>query len=82
MANPPRKTAKEVFEQVQQLDPDEREELSALLEQEKSHGWASPELEQAWLEEARRRSKLRAEGKTRAVPGEEFFAGLRRKYAE
>ena len=83
MANPTHKSAEEVFEQVRQLDPEEREKLEELLAAENdSKFFATPEIEQAWLEEARRRTQLRVEGKTLAVPGEEFFAELRRKYAE
>lgn len=76
------KTAQDVYEIICGLSAEERDELSVMLEPGRNEGWASPEIEQAWLEEARRRSQLRAEGKTRSVDGEKVFAELRRKYAE
>ncbi len=81
MAKPTHKTAQEVFEQVQKLDPDEREKLSDMFaaETEAQH-FSSPEIEQAWMDEVRRRRKLHAEGKTHDVPSEKVFADLRRKY--
>ena len=63
------KTAQDVYEIICGLSAEERDELSAMLEPGRNDGWASPEIEQAWLEEARRRSQLRAEGKTRSVVG-------------
>jgi hypothetical protein len=76
------KTVEELYEEARQLSPEERELLAARLIQDTSPGFASPEIEQDWLEEARRRSQLRAEGKTRSLDGEKVFAELRRKYAE
>ena len=76
------KTAQDVYEIICGLSAEERNELLAMLEPGRNDGWASPEIKQAWLEEARRRSQLRAEGKTRSVDGEKVFAELRQKCAE
>jgi len=76
------KTAQDVYEIICGLSAAERDELSAMLAPGRNAGWASPEVKQAWLEEARSRSQLRAEGKTCSVDGEKVFVELRRKYAE
>jgi len=78
------KTAQDVYEVVCQLSPDEREKLSCMLKQglDNPDSWyATPEIAQAWNKEIRRRLKLRAEGKSKDVPGEEFLAQLREKYS-
>ena len=82
MSEPKLKTAEDVYEDALALSETERERLKSMLTNAESSGWASPEIEQAWMDEAQRRSKLRAEGKSRSIPGDEFFAELRRKYAE
>jgi hypothetical protein len=76
------KTVEELYEEARQLSPEERELLAARLIQDTSSGFASPEIEQAWLEEVRRRRSLRVAGNSNTRPGEEVFAELRRKYAE
>ena len=77
------RTLEDIYQDALKLSPDEREHLSNMLAAEtETDAFSSPDIEQAWLEEARRRSQLRAEGKTRSVDGEKVFAELRRKYAE
>jgi hypothetical protein len=81
MAKLTHKTAQEVFEQVQKLDPDEREKLIDMLAAEtETEFFSSPKIEQAWMDEVRRRRQLHAEGKTHDVPSDKVFADLRRKY--
>jgi len=70
------KTAQDVYEIICGLSAEERDELSAMSEPNRIDGWANPEIKQAWLEEARRRSQSRAEGKSRSVDGEKVFAAL------
>jgi hypothetical protein len=83
MAKSGNKTAEEVFEQVQELDSQEREKLIALLDAVTETNFiAPPAIEQAWLDEAGRRREMRLSGKTQTRPGEEVFAVLRRKYVE
>ena len=58
----------ELYEKALQLGEDEREVLLLLLtnaaqSDEENNGWASPEIEQAWMEEIERREQLAAEGK-------------------
>jgi hypothetical protein len=76
------KTAQDVYEIICGLSAEEREELSAMLEHEDSPGWASPEIEQAWLEESRQRVRLIEEGKAGWVDGEQVLAKLRKLVAE
>jgi putative addiction module component (TIGR02574 family) len=79
MSKQPNKTAQDLYEEVQQLSADERELLVAKLNQNDPPGFASPEIETAWLNEVRRRRTLHAQGKTKDVPGEEVFAALHQK---
>jgi len=75
------KTVEELYEEARQLSPEERELLAARLIQDTSSGFASPEIETAWMDEVRRRRRLHAQGKTNDVPGEEVLAALQQKYA-
>jgi len=79
MVKPTHKTAEDVFEAVQQLDPTEREKLSALLEQEKSGGWASPEIEQVWMEESQRRIRMLNSGEMETVSSEDALLRARQR---
>jgi hypothetical protein len=81
MSEPKPKTAKDLYEAAQQLSPDERELLTTMLNQDEAPGFASPDIEAAWLDEVRRRRKLHEQGKTKDVPGEEVFAALQQKYS-
>ncbi len=72
----------ELYENALQLGEDEREVLLLLLtnatqSDEENNGWASPEIEQAWMEEIERREQLAAEGKMKWLPAEEVFRCLR-----
>jgi hypothetical protein len=76
------KTAQDVYEVVRQLSPDERKLLEILMDNDDNSGWASPELEQAWIEECDRRIQLINEGKAGWVDGEQFMQKLRKSLAE
>jgi hypothetical protein len=65
------KTAQDVYEVVRQLSSDERERLEVLMGQDENSGWASPEIQQAWMEEIERREQLHREGKNPDIPWEE-----------
>lgn len=41
-----------------------------------------PEIEAAWLEEVRRRTRLSGEGRVEAIPGEEVLAKARERVRE
>lgn len=75
------KSAQDIYTEALKLSVEERELLVAMLEQNDSPGWASPEIEQAWMEELARRRKLMDEGKVGFVDGEKFLNELRQKYA-
>jgi hypothetical protein len=88
MANPSEKqtpkTAEDIYREALKLSVDEQEKLSCMLTQglqDPDSWYAAPEIAQAWNQEIRRRLKLRAEGKSKDVPGDEFLAQLREKYS-
>ena len=78
------KNAQDVYEIICQLSSDELEKLSCMLKQglyDPDSGYATPEIARAWNEEIRRRLRLRAEGKSKDVPGKDFLAQLREKHS-
>jgi len=68
---PARRTAEEIYQEVQKLSADERELLLAMLQQKDASGLATPEIDQAWVKEIRRRVRLLDEGKMKTIPMEE-----------
>jgi hypothetical protein len=62
------------------LSAEEREEPLRLLTMQADSGWASPAIEQAWIEEIERREKEIAEGKNQWLPGDEVMRQLRDRY--
>lgn len=72
------RTAEDLYREALSLSEDERERLALLLQTSVSRGFASPEIEQAWMEEIKRREKLHAEGKMGSVSWE----GLKRELGE
>ena len=83
MSNPTHKSAEEVFEQVRQLDPEEREKLDELLAAEnESKFFAAPEIEQAWNDEIDRREQLFLAGEMPLVDADEVFRNARKILAE
>ena len=71
------RTVKEVYEDSLKLTEDERAELVKLPAPD-GDGWASPEIEKAWMEEIERREKDYADGKMELIPAEQVFRKLRR----
>ena len=81
------KSVDEIFQDALKLSEDEREVLSLMLTNaarggEKNNGWASPEIEQAWMEEIERREQAYANGEVELIPVEEVFRDLRKITAE
>ena len=74
--------AEELYREALALSAEEREELMRLLSMWANNGYASPEIEKAWMEEIERREKLDAEGKMKWVPGEEVMRDLRKLVSE
>lgn len=62
------KTAEDVYTAALALSETERERLMVMLANQEGSGWASPEIEQAWLEEIQHRVRLLEEGKMATVP--------------
>jgi len=76
------RSAEEIYQDALQLNEEERELLLLRLANEvqgsqENNGWASPEIEQAWMEEIEQREQLAAEGKMEWIPAEEVFHSLR-----
>ena len=63
--------AEELYKEALTLSAEEREELMRWLSMQADGLWASPEIEQAWMEECDRRERDYRAGKTRMVPGDE-----------
>lgn len=70
----------ELYKEALTMSAEEREELVRLLTMQADSGWASPEIEQAWVEEIDRREKEIAEGKSQWVPGEAVMRELRDRF--
>jgi len=65
----------------------ELEEMSVMLKNasrcdEANSGWASPEIEQAWMEEIERREQAYTNGEVELIPAEEVFRERRKIVAE
>jgi hypothetical protein len=63
------------------LSDEERGKLRLLAAREFG-GYASPEIEQAWLEEIKRREREFDEGKVKSIPYEEVMGELRERYCK
>jgi putative addiction module component (TIGR02574 family) len=71
--------AEELYKEALTLSEEEREELVRLLTMQADSGWASPEIEQAWMEEIERREQEYAEGKMDLIPADEVFRQARER---
>lgn len=71
--------AEEVYREALALSEEEREKLLLLLRNHADPGWASPEIEQAWMEEIDRREQEVAEGKMKLIPADEVFRQARER---
>ena len=70
----------DVYRDALALSEDEREELLQLLTIQRDSGFASPEIEKAWMEEIARREQLHAEGKMGSVTWEQLRHELSERY--
>lgn len=69
--------AEELYKEALALSPEEREELVRLLTMQADSGWASPEIEQAWLDECDRRYQEWQNGDVDAIPADEATRQIR-----
>jgi hypothetical protein len=74
------KKAEDIYREALLLPDEEWEKLWGFLVSPPEGDFASPEIEQAWLEEARRRDRAVAEGKDKLIPVEEMMRELRKHY--
>ena len=74
--------AEELYREALALSEEERGKLLLLLTMQADSGFASPEIEQAWIEECDQREKAVAEGKMKLIPGDEVFRELRKLVSE
>ena len=71
------KTVEEIFAESQDLTDEERERLVELLDQSSGSGFATREIEEAWIQEANRVSRAVAQGKAATFPADEVMRELR-----
>ena len=69
--------AEELYKEALALSEEEREELVRLLTLQTDSGWASPEIEQAWMEECDRRMKAIEDGTMELIPADEVYRQVR-----
>ncbi|MDH3513113.1 MAG: addiction module protein [Gammaproteobacteria bacterium] len=69
--------AEELYNEALALSPEEREELVRLLTMQTDSKWASPEIEQAWLDECDRRYQEWQDGDVDAIPADEATRQIR-----
>jgi len=70
----------DLYEELMMLSEEERARLRRLLDATKGGGFATPEIEQAWIEEARRRDELVDKGEEGLIPADEVMRELRERY--
>lgn len=70
--------AEELYREALALSGEEREELVRLLMTEANNGFASPEIEKAWMDEIERRVKAIERGEMELIPGENVMRDLRK----
>lgn len=71
--------AEEIYREALALSEAEREELVRLLTMKNDGLWASPEIEQAWMEECDRRVKAIDRGEMNLIPAEEVYRRIRER---
>jgi hypothetical protein len=74
--------AEELYKEALTLSAEEREELKRLLSMQPDSGYASPEIEKAWMDEIERRERDLAEGRDKWIPGDEVMRELRERYSK
>ena len=67
------KSADEIYADAQQLSPDEREKLSLMLGQDTHKVFATPAVEQSWLDEVQRREQLFRDGKSTLIDADQVI---------
>ena len=72
----------ELYKEVLALSEEEREKLKRLLSMQADGGYASPEMEKAWMDEIERREQDLVEGRDNWIPGEEVMRELRERYSK
>ena len=72
--------AEELYKAALALSAEEREELKRLLSMQPDSGYASPEIEKAWMDEIERRERDLAEGRDKWIPGDEVMRELRERH--
>lgn len=74
--------AEELYKEALALSAGEREELKRLLSMQPDSGYASPEIEKAWMDEIERRERDLADGRDNWIPGDEVMRELRERYSK
>lgn len=74
------KKAEDVYEDALALSDEEQLKLRDLLDTRCRGGFASPEIERAWLEEAKRIDREVDAGRIELIPAEEAMRELRKRY--
>ena len=69
--------AEELYKEALALSPEERDELVRLLTMQTDSSWASPEIEQAWIDECDRRYQEWQAGDVDAIPADEATRQIR-----
>ena len=72
--------AEELYKEALALSVEEREELMRLLSMQANNGYSSPEIENAWTEEIKRREQDLVEGRDKWIPGDEVMRELRERH--
>jgi putative addiction module component (TIGR02574 family) len=70
------RTVSELEREIRGLAPADQERLFRVLLEELD-GPADPDVEEAWLEEVKRRSRELDDGTVKTIPGDEVFTRLR-----
>jgi len=81
MARKSESKAEKVYREALALSEAAREELVRLLTVQNDGMWASPEIEQAWMDECDRRGKARDRGEMEIIPAEEVYRRIRERLA-
>ena len=74
------RSAEDIYQDALLLSDEEWEKLLGYLVSPPEGDFANPGIEQAWLEEAKRRDRAVAEGKEKLIPAENAMRELRERY--
>ena len=73
--------AEKVYRDALTLSQPERDELVQLLTMQNDGMWASPKIEQSWMDECDRRVKAMDRGEMELIPADEVFRRIRERLA-